>query len=281
MKVSPIVLLLSLLAVLFPPCPAAAVEPDEEDPYYLLTEQASQAIKDEKFDAAAARLMEAMSIRPDAPENVMLLSNLGMVYSYQGKDSLALATFDEALRRAPSMRTVLLNRAGLLLRMDRDKEAIADLSKVIAVDSLNLKARYLRGMAAIHSRNLPMAQEDCEIMRTKAPDSDDTAEVLSLFYVAQGRSRDALPFLKTLVDRVPDANTYATLADCYIDLGEYSDAGATIKEGLEKFPDNGELYLCRAELGVATYRLDEAHADARKARMLGVPAKVVEAIFKK
>lgn len=258
-----------------------ATEPDEEDPYYLLTEQASQAIKAEKYDDAAARLLEAISVKPNAPENVMLLSNLGMVYSYQGKDSLALETLDEVLRRAPAMRTVLLNRAGILLKLRRDTEAASDLTKVIAADSTNIKARYLRGMAAIHNRNLAQAEEDFAVLKDTDPNGDDTAIAMSTLFVVQGRSREAIPYLKTLTERVPDADTYATLADCYIDLGELSEAGATIKEGLEKFPDNGELYLCRAELGVASYRLDEAHADARKARMLGVPKQAIEAIFKR
>jgi len=76
------------------------VPDDEEDPYYLICGQADAAIKDGKFDEAAARLIDAMSVRPDSPQNILLLSNLGMVYSYMGRDSMALATLDEALSRA-------------------------------------------------------------------------------------------------------------------------------------------------------------------------------------
>ena len=118
------------------------VPDDEEDPYYLLCGQADAAIKDGKFDEAAARLIDAMSVRPDSPQNILLLSNLGMVYSYMGRDSLALATLDEALRRAPSMRTVLSNRAHVLLNMGRDSEAMRDFTAVIASDSLNTDARF-------------------------------------------------------------------------------------------------------------------------------------------
>ena len=84
------------------------VPDDEEDPYYLLCGQADAAIKDGKIPTKPPQgLIDAMSVRPDSPQNILLLSNLGMVYSYMGRDSLALATLDEALRRAPSMRTVL------------------------------------------------------------------------------------------------------------------------------------------------------------------------------
>ena len=136
-------------------------------------------------------------------------------------------------------------------------------------------------MLAIHRRDLATAEADFAVLTSTESDADDTAVAMSTLYLLQGRSRDAIPYLKTLVERVPDADTYASLADCYIDLDELADAGATIAQGLEKFPDNGELYLCRAELNLARYRLDEAHADARKAVMLGVPKAAVQAIFNK
>ena len=123
-------------ALLLSFCILSAVAQDakdngDEDPYYLLTEQADKAIAAQDYESAAARLIEAMSIRPDAPENVMLLSNLGMVYSYMDRDSLALETLNKALDRAPSMRTVLSNRAHVLLKMGRDMEARRDRKSVV------------------------------------------------------------------------------------------------------------------------------------------------------
>jgi len=270
-----------LLFVLLGAFAASAVESEEEDPYYLLTEQASKAIAEKRYDDAAARLIDAMSIRPGAYENVLLLSNLGMVYSYQGRDSLALETLDEALRRAPSMRTVRLNRAGVLLGMGRSDEAADDLEKVLDVDSVNVRARYLHGMIALRKGDLQRAETDFAVLASVEPDGDNTAVAMSTLYILRGQSREAIPYLKKLTGRVPDADTYASLAGCYIDIDELADAGATIAEGLSKFPDNGELYLCRAELNIARYRLDEAHADARKAVMLGVSRDVAEALFNK
>jgi len=100
---------------------ALAVTPsrpdDEEDPYFLLCGQADRAIADGDYEEAAARLIDAISIRPAAPESILLMSNLGMVYSYMERDSLALATLNEAHRRAPAMRTVIANRAKEFLKM--------------------------------------------------------------------------------------------------------------------------------------------------------------------
>ena len=50
---------------------------------------------EERYDDAAARLLEAIGICPDCPDNSLLLSNLGMVYAYKPQqiwDGLGLAT---------------------------------------------------------------------------------------------------------------------------------------------------------------------------------------------
>ncbi len=102
---------------------ATPVPDDEENPRFLLAGQADQAVAEERYDDAAARLLEAIGICPDCPDNSLLLSNLGMVYAYAGRDSLALSTLDEALRLSPALTTARSNRARLLLKMGRDRQA--------------------------------------------------------------------------------------------------------------------------------------------------------------
>ena len=100
-----------------------ASEGDEEDVYFILMGEADQAINDKNYAEAAARLNDAINVRPDAASNVLLMSNLGMVYSAMGQDSLALATLDKAHQIAPSMVTVILNRARIRLKMGDDARA--------------------------------------------------------------------------------------------------------------------------------------------------------------
>lgn len=47
---------------------------------------------------------------------------------------------------------------------------------------------------------------------------------------------------------------------------------------MEKFPDNAELYLCRAKLHRDLYELDRARADARQAQRLGIPRDKIKAL---
>ena len=259
---------------------AASVPVDEEDPYFLLCGEADKAIAAENYEEAAARLIEAMAVSPDNPGNVMLLSNLGMIYSFLDRDSLAIEVLDEAHRRAPAMRTVLANRAKVLLKNNRDVEAYRDFSAVIAADSLNEEARYYRGMISLENRRLEEAESDFNVLESVAPTGIATAEALAGLYTLTGQSKDAVPYLRRLCDSDPRPEYFANLVNCLVDTGEYSEASAEVARGMEKFPEDARLYYARAVLNRARYRLDEAHADASKAIKLGMDRKLVEGIFR-
>ncbi len=210
---------LLLLVVCFCTYGQSSKDIDEEDPYYLLSGQADKAIAEGDYESAVARLLEAMSIRPDAPENVMLMSNLGMVYSYLDRDSLALATLGKALDRAPAMRTVLANRAHVLLKMGRDLEARHDLDKLVSVDSLNVEARYLRGLLALAANEDSIASDDFVVLESLSPKSLITAIAKASLLTKQGRTAEALPYLERMASLDPQPEHFAVLAETQLALG--------------------------------------------------------------
>lgn len=256
-----------------------SVPDDEEDPYFLLCGQADKAIAEGNYEEAAARLIDAISVRPNAIENVLLMSNLGMVYSYMGQDSLALFTLDEALRRAPSMRTVMNNRGKVLLKMGRDKDALKDFASVIAADSLDIQARFYHGTISLYAGNLADAEADYAVLRDHDPKSMQTAQALSALYSMTERDKEAIPYFKSLIATEPSGEYYAGLAGCELALQRLSDAAATIAEGLEKFPYDPELYYYRAKLNRDRYRLDDARADATRAVKLGLSPQRAKELF--
>lgn len=252
---------------------------DEEDPYFLLCGQADSAIADGNYSEAAARLIDAISIRPNAPESILLMSNLGMIYSYMGRDSLALETLNEANRRAPAMRTIVFNRAKVLLKLGRDSDALHDFATVIAADSLNLDARFYHGTISLYQGRLQDAEADFNILKTNDPESTTTSQALSALYSLTGRDRDAILYFKRLISIEPAAEYYAGLAGCQLALQLLSDAASTINEGLDKFPNDPELYYYRAMLNRDRYRLDDAHADAARAVKLGLSPSKAKDLF--
>lgn len=269
--------LLILLAALL--CHAAGDRHiDEEDPYFLLSGQADQAAAEGDYEAAAARLLEAMAVRPDAPENIMLLSNLGMIYSYLDRDSLSIATLTAALDRAPAMRTVLANRAHVYLKIGRDLDARRDLDRLIEADSLNAEGRYLRGLLALAADEDSLAEADFAVLESLSPEGLPTAIARAALLTKQAKSADALPYLRRMASLDPQPEHFAALAETYLALGRLSEAGSAIREGMEKFPDNAELYFCRAKLHRDLYELDRARQDAKQAQRLGIPRDRIKAL---
>lgn len=278
--------ILTAIAMTAATLPTAAAEPADttgydEDPYFILTGEADAAIAEQNWPEAAARLADAIAVKPDAATTPLLINNLATVYSYMGRDSLALVTYDRAIEAAPSMVTTRLGRAKLLLRMGRDIDAFQEFDDVLDIDSLSTDACYYHGMIALYAGNRDMAEHDFDVLNRVAPKAYDTAVALATLYSLTGRERQAIPYLEKLIETDPSAEFFASLAGCYLALGELTDASAAITRGMKSFPDDPELYYYRAWLNRDRYRLDDAHADARKAIELGASAVKVNDLFNK
>ncbi|MDE6269499.1 MAG: tetratricopeptide repeat protein [Muribaculaceae bacterium] len=263
---------------------AHAAEPAdslEAQPYYLLIDEAEEALGDNRPDDAVARLMDAMAVEPGNPGNTLLLQNIGVIYWREGRDSLALATFDEVLRRAPSMVTVRLNRGRLHLDMGHKVEAYEDFCDILDADSINTQALYYRGTMNLYGGRLAEAEKDLLLLKKLRPEALETAVALSAMYSLSGRDRDAMPYFEKLINEDPAPEYYAGLAGCLLALEEYSRAAETIESGLKKYPDDPELYYYRASLNIKRYRLDDARTDADRALHLGANPARIKALFAK
>ena len=275
-----ITIIVAAIVILWPFTIDAAGE-DEEDVYFILMGEADQAINDKNYAEAAARLKDAINVRPDAASNVLLMSNLGMVYSAMGQDSLALATLDKAHQIAPSMVTVILNRARIRLKMGDDARAYDDFAKVIALDSLDATARYYHGMIALYGGDLGTAGRDFEVLRDSDPDGFDTKVAMANYYELMRNDAEAIKYYKSLIGIDPAVEFYSGLAGCYLAIGDLSAASETIADGMKLYPRDPELYYYRAWLNRDRFRLDDAHSDARIAIGLGADSRKVGMLFKK
>lgn len=266
--------------VLFVPIATLGANPsDEENPYIILMGEADKAIAAGNYEEAAARLIDALGVEPDNPANMILKTNLSMVYSALGRDSLALATIDDVILHAPKMTVARVNRGKLNLKANRNDSAFADFSKAIEMDSVNVDARYFRGMMSLYDGNLALAEADFNVLEAKYPKRKTTLIALSTLYSMSGRDLQAIDYLKQLIEVEPAPENYSTLAGCYLALDNLSEASTTISEGLEKFPIDPELYYYRAILNRRRYRYDEAREDAYKALKYGADPKKVKEIL--
>lgn len=278
MRIMPGLLSMAILCPLF--CKAA--EPTiDENPYYILMGEAEKAIADENYEEAAARLIDAMAVEPDNPGNLLLMTNLGMVYSCLDRDSLAIATLDEVNRRAPNMSVALLNRGRIKLKLNKNDEALDDFNKVISIDSLNADARYFRGMMALYGGDKAKAETDLNVIKNSQPDRVRTWAALGALYSMTGRDNEAIKYFEKLIEKEPSPEYFANLAGCYLAVENLTEASRVISEGLKLYSRDPELYYYRAWLNRDRFRLDDAHNDAKLAIKYGASQKKVNDLFKR
>lgn len=251
----------------------------DEDPYVILVGEAEAAIAEGNYPEAAQRLLDALSVGPQRESNPLLQSNLAMVYSYMDQDSLALKKLDELIASMPRMTTAIQNRAHVLMKLGDDRRAFDDFTTVLDIDSLNLDARYYHGMMALYGGRRDIAEADFAVLQSRDPDSIDTATALATLYSLTRQDQLALDYLRRLVKEIPSPEYYSALAGCLLALDRLSEASEVIADGLKRYSHDPELYYYRARLNHACYRLDEAHADAKRAIELGASPTRVNAIF--
>lgn len=269
------------ISLLFP-LSVAAADPagqTEENPYFLLMGEAEKAIADENYEEAAARLIDALAVDPENPGNLLVMTNLGMVYSCLDRDSLAIATLDEVTRRAPNMTVAILNRGRIKLKNDMNEAAYADFTKVIELDSVNADARYFRGIMSLYGGDRTTAEADFNIIKDAQPDRVRTYAALAALYSMTGRDKEAIPYFEKLIEKEPTPEYFASLAGCYLSIEELSEAARVINEGMKLYRHDPELYYYRAWLNRDRFRYDDSHADAKRAIEYGANPEKVKALY--
>lgn len=271
------------LVLLMMPLRTSAVEPaaTEEDPYSILMDEAEKAIADKNYEEAAARLIDALGVNPTNPANLIVKTNLGLVYSELGRDSLAIATLSDVISKEPRMTAAILNRGRLNLKVNRTDSAVADFSRVLEIDSVNAEALYFRGMISLYGGNREAAETDFNILKATRPESQSTFRALATLYSMTGREREAAEYFQKLIEHEAAPEYYAALAGCYLAIDELSEASSTISDGLKLYPLDPELYYYRAWLNRERFRYDDARDDAAKAIRYGASKEKVKSLFKK
>lgn len=252
---------------------------DIHGPYLRIVEQADSACAKADWPLAESLFLKAMRLEPANVSNVLLMSNLGMVRFYQGNDSMALSTLDDALRMAPNATVLISNRAKVLSAMGRQSDALADWERVLEIDSLNVDALYFHVLATIGAGDSAASVAELQRLELLAPDDVRTNFAKATFLTSRGLYAQAVSPLRKVVEASPRAEHYASLAIAHMMSGSLSEAADDIVQGLEIDPAYGELYLYRALLNRLRYRPEDARADARRAVSLGIPMRRAEPLM--
>lgn len=246
--------------------------------YMQLVQWADEAVAKSDWERAIACLQEAMRTEPANPQNVMLMSNTGMIQHYAGNDSLALHTLTEARAIAPSSVVILKNRATVLTSLGRPDDAMRDYDMIIQMDSTYADAYQDRAVLLMNLDRYTEAEADIERYRRLRPKDTHGALMLAVIYSNTGRAAEAVPLYTELLKSKEEAVYYSARAMCRMVSGDLFSAADDIARGLELEPDDAELYFCRAYLNHLRFRDSDRDSDAAKAAALGIDRARIKAL---
>lgn len=247
--------------------------------YVEAFEKVDRAVAKENWAEAEAALLEALQRDPDNEVSWMVISNLGMMQYYQGKDSLALATLATGLQSYPRSITMLANRARILTDTGKIARALDDYDTILSIDSLNADAYLNRGLLNLYFGDLEQARRDIDKRLELRPDNSESWLAGATLFTILEEPAQALPYYNRLILEHPTSGYYAGRAFCLLATEHYADAADDIAAGLELDPENPELYLCRAILHKLRYENDEALTDAQRAISYGADPNRVRQIL--
>ena len=249
--------------------------------YLKLIDEADKAIGKGEYPRAVALLDEALRLEPDNSGNVMLLSNIGMLSYYMGRDTMAINYLTMAHEMAPESVTILSNRAKVFSETGQFAPALRDFKTITQLDSTLYRPYLGMGVIYLTAGDTIQARQALDRMKTLTDTSRsrECAAALAWFDVLVGDNADAVTQYSILIDLEPDAGLYAARAQSYVALEYYTEASEDIAEGLKLDPECAELYVARAFLNKRTYRNDDALADAQRAVDLGADRARVRAII--
>lgn len=191
------------------------------------------------------------------PDNAWGRYMLGLAAWKSGDDSLALESFEAALRLDPNHRKSLFNSARVLLDTGRPVEALERVQQALALEPLSNEGLRLLGRARYELGRTDEAIDAYQ--RALALDERDVWAMnnLGYIYIQQGRSEDALRPLARAVEirsNVPVfQNNFATALER---SGHFTSAAEAYEAAL-----NADSTYSKAAVGLERVRAHAAGSD--------------------
>ena len=225
--------------------------------------------KEENWIEAELMLRKALRSEPANPGNQMLLANMGMILTAQGKYGDAIQHLDAALIMNPGSFLAYKNRGITYSAMKMMDEALDDFSHALSIDSLDNDVRCMRATVYCFTKDFEKAMSDYLLVLEKDRSNASALEGMANCCLAKGRHDNAIPYLNRLIEVKPEPEHYFTRGLTFSNLGRFTEASEDVSTGLLLDPGNGNLWLVKAYIEKTTYRYNEAKTSLQKARKYG------------
>jgi len=238
---------------------ALDTDPRSVRPYLDYVPLLIQAGELEAADEAVA------AARALAPEDARVWNLIASMKHVRGQIREALVDYDKALSLDPSHIDARVARAGVLIDLRRDADAMNDLDYLAEHAKREPRSAYLRAVVFERQGNAEGARnsmrETASLVESLSVEYRSANEqLLMLGAVANhglGALEKAKEFLDTLVRRYPrNAAARRLLASIYLDEGDNARALATVEPVLQLSPNDPQASLLagRAHLGERRYQ---------------------------
>lgn len=243
--------------------------------YLADADSARICIAAEKWSEAEEYLLHALRLEPANFNNSLLLSNLGVVRTHLENYDAALEAFDISLAIAPHSSATYTNRARTYLRLDRQQEAIADLSSALEIDPGLISQRKIRGFLLLAAGKTEEAKQDFELIEHIKPVDADVLAGLADCCARTGDSGRAIELYTEAIKLHPDEMLYASRAELHLAAGDTAAALDDVRDGLMSAPRSARLLLIRAAINRSRYQNAAAENDIKTAIEYGADLQTV------
>lgn len=281
MKRSHLVGMIAAIGWLLPFTMRAQQSASPDSLYRWHVQHAMELLQVDSLSQAAGHLTEALRLGPNAPGNTLIYRYIAQIQERQGDGPLALQTLATAISREPANEQLLLDRAALNFRLNRNEHAIQDYSAVLGLNDQNTEALFNRAYLYGQKRDYRSARTDYENLLRIEPKNMRAMVGLAMTNDADCRPVEAMEQMDVIVQLFPrDPLPWAIRGGMHQQRHQWEQALADLTQAIELDPDNPDYYVSRATLYLAINKRALALQDARKAQSLGADAREMAGMFK-
>jgi len=234
-------------------------------------------IQQKKFDEAIAEATKLKAKRKDdpLPDNL-----LGAAFLAKGDVEHARESWRNALAVKPDYTPASLNLAKVDMSQNKPDDAAKEYEKILRRDEKNLSALIGLAQIAELKKDYPKMASLLEDARQKNPKELRPAIMLTRYYLAQGKTGQALAVANDASGNNPDNPTaLQNLGMAQMGGGQAANAAASFRQVLAKQPGNPEIHH---QLAQALFKLgDKAGASKEWDEALKLGPEYIPALLAK
>ncbi len=240
---------------------ALAIDPNFAD---ALLGQALLALSDEKVDVAAALVDRAIA---SSPRNVDAWLMRGDIDRMQKRDSAG--AYRKVLELDPKNVLARENLVSMLISEGNDKEARTLIDELHKLAPNSAIALYSEGVIEVRRKNYTAAREWAERALKYAPRHVPSLLLAGTAEIALGHHKRAVPYLMSVVDRVPESlYPRKLLLIALLETGQTLNAREIVSSSLFRAPDDVDLLVQAGEVELQAGDLPSARAYFQRAMNL-------------